>query len=171
MKPQSSLHAMPREVAIKPRSITSFWDEVNETFEKIGKRAYELFEWRGCQDGHDLEDWFKAERELLRPTPVEVSEKDNMIVVRAAVPGFKAEELVVNVEPDFVIIKGKQEKKTEKEVEKTFFSESQSSEIFRRILLPFSVVPDVGEAFLQDGVLEIKAPKAVEKKRIEIAAA
>jgi hypothetical protein len=30
----------------------------------IAQRAYELYEQRGRQDGRDLEDWLKAEREL-----------------------------------------------------------------------------------------------------------
>lgn len=30
----------------------------------IEQRAYELYEQRGRQDGHDLEDWLKAEHEL-----------------------------------------------------------------------------------------------------------
>ena len=30
----------------------------------IAQRAYELYEQRGRQDGWDLEDWLKAEREL-----------------------------------------------------------------------------------------------------------
>lgn len=30
----------------------------------IAQRAYELYEQRGRQDGRDLEDWVKAEREL-----------------------------------------------------------------------------------------------------------
>jgi len=32
----------------------------------IAKRAYELFERRGCAHGFDLEDWITAERELLQ---------------------------------------------------------------------------------------------------------
>lgn len=171
MKPQSSLRVLPREVAIKPKSAESFWDEVNELFGKIEKRAFEMFEFRGRQDGRDLEDWFKAENELLKPMPVEVSEKDNMLVVRAEVPGFKAEELEINLEPGLLTIKGKQEKETKKEVGKTLIRESQSSEIFRKMPLPFNVDTDAGQASLKDGVLEIKAPKAEEKKKIEIAAA
>ena len=30
--------------------------------ERIEKKAYELYEKRGCQDGHDCEDWLEAER-------------------------------------------------------------------------------------------------------------
>jgi hypothetical protein len=33
--------------------------------EAIAERAYELFLERGAEHGHDLEDWLRAERELL----------------------------------------------------------------------------------------------------------
>jgi len=32
----------------------------------IARRAYEIFEQRGCQHGFNLDDWAAAERELLR---------------------------------------------------------------------------------------------------------
>jgi Protein of unknown function (DUF2934) len=32
--------------------------------EHVAKRAYELYEARGCGDGRAEEDWFSAEREL-----------------------------------------------------------------------------------------------------------
>ena len=32
----------------------------------VAKRAYQIFEKRGCKHGFDLEDWMSAERELLR---------------------------------------------------------------------------------------------------------
>lgn len=30
--------------------------------EMIGKKAYELYEKRGREDGHDLDDWLEAEK-------------------------------------------------------------------------------------------------------------
>ena len=30
--------------------------------QKVEKKAYELYEKRGCQDGHDLDDWLEAEK-------------------------------------------------------------------------------------------------------------
>jgi hypothetical protein len=30
----------------------------------IARRAYELYLGRGCEDGHDVDDWTQAEREL-----------------------------------------------------------------------------------------------------------
>ena len=35
------------------------------TAEQIEKRAYELYLERGSEDGHALEDWLAAERELI----------------------------------------------------------------------------------------------------------
>jgi Protein of unknown function (DUF2934) len=32
---------------------------------EIARRAYELYEARGREDGHDQEDWLQAERDLI----------------------------------------------------------------------------------------------------------
>ncbi|HEY3839958.1 MAG TPA: DUF2934 domain-containing protein [Bryobacteraceae bacterium] len=32
--------------------------------EKIRQRAHELYLQRGCEDGHDVEDWLQAEAEV-----------------------------------------------------------------------------------------------------------
>ena len=39
--------------------------------EQIRRRAYELYEARGRENGHDLDDWFEAEAEITgRPERV-----------------------------------------------------------------------------------------------------
>jgi hypothetical protein len=37
----------------------------NDVLEQIARRAYELYEWRGREDGHDLDDWLQAEAEIM----------------------------------------------------------------------------------------------------------
>ena len=39
---------------------------------RLAKRAYELYIERGQEDGHDIEDWLEAERQIL---PKEISER------------------------------------------------------------------------------------------------
>ena len=39
---------------------------VNVTKNDIARRAYELYLARDCEDGHDVDDWLQAERELQR---------------------------------------------------------------------------------------------------------
>lgn len=38
----------------------------NELIARIQQRAYELFEKGGCQPGHDLDNWLKAERQVKK---------------------------------------------------------------------------------------------------------
>jgi hypothetical protein len=35
--------------------------------EDVARRAYEKYCERGCEDGHDMEDWLSAEREISGP--------------------------------------------------------------------------------------------------------
>ena len=42
------------------------------TEELIRKRAYDFSERRGREDGHDQEDWFKAEAEIMGRKPTQL---------------------------------------------------------------------------------------------------
>ena len=46
--------------------------------ERIRRRAFELFQLRGCQDGHDFDDWMQAEAKV-RDKPQKLG---NLRVVR-----------------------------------------------------------------------------------------
>jgi hypothetical protein len=50
---------VPNAVAKKPIDVTP----------QIAKRAYELYEQRGRQDGRAVEDWKQAEREIRKDEP------------------------------------------------------------------------------------------------------
>ena len=39
--------------------------ETHPTREEIELRAYQIYIEGGCADGHDVDDWLQAERELL----------------------------------------------------------------------------------------------------------
>jgi DUF2934 family protein len=34
--------------------------------ERVAQRAFQLYEGRGREDGHDVEDWLQAEQEVVR---------------------------------------------------------------------------------------------------------
>jgi hypothetical protein len=40
--------------------------DMQEQREEIARVAYAYWESRGCEDGHDIEDWLMAEDEVLR---------------------------------------------------------------------------------------------------------
>ncbi len=145
-----------------------FFEDFAKTTQEIAKKAFERFEKRGYKLGHELEDWFKAERELLRPVPIEIKDVDGKLDIRAEVPGFTAENLKVSVEPDRVTIKGDTEEKSEKKDAGTIYSEWRSNKLFRSIDLPNRVEPDKATATIKDGVLTLSIPKVAETKPNEV---
>jgi hypothetical protein len=55
--PQTSPARSAKTAASAPR--------VHASPDRIRERAFEIFEKRGSQPGHDLQDWFRAERQIL----------------------------------------------------------------------------------------------------------
>jgi HSP20 family protein len=151
------------------------FNEIENIKKSISKRAHEFFEKRGKKDGQDLEDWFLAESQLLRPLPMEMKELDGVITVKAEVPGFTAEEIKVSVEDGRLIINGKSEKTDEKkEGDKVVFSEFHSNQFFRELPLSSKVDVAKAEATLKNGVLSLTLPTlaiaSTETKQIEVKA-
>jgi HSP20 family protein len=138
--------------------------------EAIARRAFELFQKRGYKFGHELEDWFKAERELLRKVPINIKEIDGNLRIQAEVPGFTADNLKVSVEPRRITIKGEIEAKTDKKEDGTLYTEWRSNKIFRAFDLPHPVDAEKAAAKIKDGVLTLTIPKTAEvtPKEVEI---
>jgi hypothetical protein len=42
---------------------------LDSTEQSVRERAYQLYEERGCEHGHDLDDWIRAEAEILGELP------------------------------------------------------------------------------------------------------
>lgn len=131
----------------------------------IARRAYKLFETRGCEHGHDWEDWFRAESELLRPVSVSISDSDDRISVRANVFGFEDDELRVSVEPRCITILGKKEVSvTESEGGKVEYIDWYPDQILKLIDLATDVMPEGSVVELQAGLLKFELPKAAKQK-------
>lgn len=67
---------------------TSLFDQMDETFNALARRAYEIFDGNGRVFGRELDNWFQAERELLHPVSLNITETDEAFRVKAEVPGF-----------------------------------------------------------------------------------
>ena len=148
------------EEPAKPAESLSAFDQLEDTLKAITRRAYELFESSGREFGRDLENWFQAERELLHPMHVNITETDGSLEVRAEVPGFTEKEIEICVEPQRLTIAGKRETKKEEKKGQTVYAESCSNQILRSVILPVKVETEKVTANLKNGVLEITLPKA-----------
>jgi hypothetical protein len=57
------------------------FERFNQIYNSVARRAFEIFESNGRRFGHDLDDWFKAESELLHPVHVRMAESDDSLTV------------------------------------------------------------------------------------------
>jgi len=138
-------------------------DRINRIHEGIERRAFEIFQNNGGLPGRELDDWFKAEEELLHPVHMNLAASNGALTVAIEVPGFGADQLQVSLEPRRLMISGKKETSREEERQQTIvYREQCSDEILRVIDLPEDVDPAKATAILKHGVLELKLPKGAQ---------
>ncbi|GAB4542219.1 MAG: Hsp20/alpha crystallin family protein [Anaerolineales bacterium] len=100
---------------------------------------------------------------------VDMYQTENEVVVRAALPGVRPDEVQVNVTGEVLVIKG-EVKRQEESDDKTYHIREQRWGAFERALaLPTDVVADKAKAEFENGVLTVTLPKAEEVKPKSIA--
>lgn len=153
--------------------IEKMLDRVAEFTKETSMKAYDYFlERRNEWSGH-FDDWLKAEMQVLRPTPLEIKEHEDTISVRAAVPGFKPEEIEISLKGNLMIISGETKFEETKEDEKVILNEWRSNRFCRQILLPSEVETEDVHPKLKDGILQFTLKKcaATEPANIAVEAA
>ncbi len=169
MKESSAARAAKESTLLKLVPREGLFDRIRDSYESVARRAFEMFEAHGGVLGRDLEDWFRAESELLHPVHIEVTDSGDSLRVRAEVPGFAVKDLEVSVEPERLTISGKRETQEEsKKGGKVIYSERCSDEILRVIDLPAAVDASKVMATLKDGVLDLVLRKAAPGKRTNV---
>jgi HSP20 family protein len=155
-------------VFLKPFEFERLSDRMEEIFDSITRRAYEIFESNGRVFGLDLNNWLRAEGEILQPVHVDICESNDAFTIHAEVPGFNEKELEVKVEPRRLTITGKRETSKESKTAKSILSERRADQVLRVVCLPAEVDTDKVKATLKNGVLEIETAKAAQAKTVKI---
>jgi len=164
---------VPDPTQVKLVEPQTFRQRLNNLSAQISRRAYEIFENNGRLFGHDLEDWFKAESEILPPLQLRIKEKEDSLTIDAETPGFSAKDLEVSLEPWRLTISGKKETKEEQKKGQTTYQEQSSNELLRIIDLPSEIDSTKATATVNNGHLEVKLPKVAKdlKTRVNMKAA
>jgi HSP20 family protein len=169
-KPTTALEKTPPEVQQRPMLVEAekMFEHFADVSREIANRAFTFFEERGRDWGNHLDDWFRAETELLRPTPVEITESEGLIKVRAELPGFRPDEIELSVKDDVLFMKGRSGTELKSEDEKTFYTERRSNQFCRQLTLPGPVETDGLNAELKDGILTLELKRIEEKEASKI---
>ena len=100
---------------------------------------------------------------------IDLIEHDDALIVRAAVPGYRKEDLSVSVSDGSLTIKGEIGAEKKEEKEDYYFCEMSHGAFSRTIDLPASVDDAKATASMKDGVLELTLPKLEKSKAHSIA--
>jgi len=105
--------------------------------------------------------------------PVEVSETDDEVEVKAALPGVRPEEVEITVTNDVLTIKAQHKEETEDKKRDYYRREIRYGAFHRSLSLPVSVDADKAQATHENGVLRLRLPKAeaVRPKQIKVTSA
>ncbi|HEX2913447.1 MAG TPA: Hsp20/alpha crystallin family protein [Chloroflexia bacterium] len=104
---------------------------------------------------------------------VDLKETEKGYELHASMPGYKPEDIQIEINQDLVTLRG--ELKPEEHEEKKdnyIYRERRTGSFYRQIRLPAPVDMNTTEAELKDGVLSIVMPKLTptEVKRVEVKA-
>lgn len=139
------------------------WDPFGEMRTTMDRLFDEGFSrpWRLIPTSTDYEAGF----------PVEVSETDDALEVKASLPGVRPEEVEVTVANDVLTIKAQHRETTEDKKRDYHRREIRYGAFHRSLSLPVTVDADKAQARYENGLLLLTLPKveAIKPKQIKIA--
>ena len=118
-----------------------------------------LFEDSFVRPSHALE----ALGEVAAPA-LDVYQTPSEIVVKAALPGIKPEDVSIDITGDILTVKGESKAEQEVKREDYLYQERRYGAFSRSVALPGGPKSDKAGATMEDGVLTLTIPKVEEAK-------
>jgi HSP20 family protein len=155
------------------RKTKSIFDELGKMQDRIVRRAYEIFSENRETFGGSLDNWLKAERELVWKPAVELAEKDGQFVLEVAASGVDPKDINIEVTAEDILIRADVHHEHKEKKGEIYICEFANGNLFRSIHLPKKIDPDKVKAEFKNGMLTLKAAVAEEApaKKITIDAA
>jgi HSP20 family protein len=95
---------------------------------------------------------------------VDLYQTEDEIVVKAALPGLKADDVQISITGEMLTLKGEFKQKDEVKEKAYHLREQRFGSFERTFALPTEVVSDKAKAEFENGILTITLPKAEEVK-------
>jgi HSP20 family protein len=89
---------------------------------------------------------------------------EDEVVLKASLPGFKPEQVQVNVTGDVLTIKGEAREEQETQERAYHVRERRWGSFERSLMLPSGVAADKARADFENGILTVTLPKAEEAR-------
>jgi HSP20 family protein len=154
----------------KTEDPNGLWERLNAIANEIRQRAFSRFEQRGHANGRDLDDWLEAESEVVWSPFAELIEGEKDFQTRVALAGFDSKDIEVTAAPQALIIEAAKTHTHDAKEGNVHFCEFSGQKLLRRINLPTAIDIDKVTASLDNGMLQVNAPKAAQSKQVSATA-
>jgi len=145
--------------------------EAERIMKEISRRAFDIFTARGAVEGHALDDWLAAEREICWPAG-ELVDQGKTYELSVALAGFAPQDVEVTATPREIIVHAKTKSERKEAESVVLWSEFGTNDVYRRVALSAEIDPEKIVATLDNGLLKVVAPKAeIAVRKVPIASA
>jgi HSP20 family molecular chaperone IbpA len=153
--------------AQEPEGAASLSETMSGMLRDVRQRAFDLFQHQGGAGGSDLDNWLRAERELIWKPESELLETEKEFQMKVAAPDVEAKDIIISALPESIVVQARCMRK-ERQEQGAPLSVLSERRLFRRFDLRPGI--DVGQvkATLENGVLTIAAAKLPEVKETRI---
>jgi HSP20 family protein len=111
---------------------------------------------------------FAAGLDQMTMLPLDVTSTADALIVEAAMPGIKPEDVEITVENGTLSIRGEQRQDRREGEGENLVQEIRRSSVSRSVSLPSGLEPDKATASFEHGMLTLRIPKAEEVKPRQI---
>jgi HSP20 family protein len=91
---------------------------------------------------------------------IDLYQDDDEVVVKAALPGLKADDVQISITADVLTLRGEFKQQTEQKKTTYHIREQRFGAFERTVMLPMDVQSDKAKADFENGVLTVTLPKA-----------
>ena len=119
-----------------------------------------------------VDSMWSGRRESWVPA-IDVFDEHDAVVLKAELAGMKPDDIQIEVEDNVLTIKGERTFSEQVDDERYYRIERRFGSFQRSLALPQGVKADEAQAAYEDGILEVRVPKAPaeQPRRIEVKAA
>ena len=146
---------------LPPATPLNLWQAFDNTFERFRDDFENLL---------FPQNWFDtfSITPQVRVPAVDLEDQEKQYMLKAEMPGFKKEDIEIEVEENSVIITGEAGWKYDKKEQEYICKERACQSFYRIVDLPEEVKVEEVTANLADGVLEITLPKKMQKQKRKV---
>ena len=161
-KPAAISKPLKKTSALAPATSSDLWQAFDDTFERFRNDFEDLLFPANWFDAYDLIP-------ETRVPVVDLEDREKNYLLKAEMPGFKKEDIEIEVQDDSIAITGTAGWKYDKKTQTYICKERACESFYRMVDLPEEIKADEVTANLSDGVLEVILPKKSPKPKRKVA--